>query len=354
MRSMCMTVAEKPLRRALVSAFFFLVFVPPLVSESAGLTVFQAADSLEAGVFADPVSEAVWFYKAGRMVNYKPGSPVVLFDGRPVYVPSVPASPPSVIPQELFAKMQDFFSAYSDRFSYRVGAILIDPGHGGKDPGATGSYESGGKTVSVREKDVVLSVAQSLYEPLRSRYPDKKILLTRSGDTYPSLEDRVNMANAVELAEHEAVLYVSIHANAAFNKDSSGFEVWYLSPDYRRTVIDEDAVDSSEILPILNSMMEEEFTTESILIAKSILDGLEAQIGGESKNRGLKAESWFVVRNARMPSVLIELGFVTNPTEVRLLNDPGYLQKCATGIYNGLVNFISYFENSGGFCSSND
>ena len=101
-------------------------------------------------------------------------------------------------------------------------------------------------------------------------------------------------------------------------------------------------------------MMEEEFTTESILIAKFILDGMEEQIGDKSENRGLKAESWFVVRNARMPSVLIELGFVTNDTEVRLLSDKGYLQKCAAGIYNGLVNFISYFENSGGPGPSND
>ena len=107
-------------------------------------------------------------------------------------------------------------------------------------------------------------------------------------------------------------------------------------------------MDSEEIIPILNSMMEEEFTTESILIAKSILDGLEAEIGDLSPNRGLKAESWFVVRNARMPSVLIELGFVTNEKEARLLDDAAALQKYATGIYNGIVNFVSYFESIGG------
>ena len=171
--------------------------------------------------------------------------------------------------------------------------------------------------------------------------------MTREDDIYPSLEARVNMANSVELESHEAVIYVSIHANAAFNKNSTGFEVWYLSPDYRRTVIDSKTVDTAEIVPILNSMMEEEFTTESILIAKSILDGLEAEIGDVSNNRGLKAESWFVVRNARMPSVLIELGFVTNEDEARLLDNSDYLQKYAAGIYNGIVNFVSYFESVG-------
>lgn len=350
---MCMTASDS-CRPVFLAALILLVFSLPLFPETKPLMVSQAADSLGAEIFVDPVSGAVSFLKNNRIVNFKPGSPVVLFDSKPVYMDSALDTEPPFVPEEIFSKMQEYFSSYSMRYSYRVGAILIDPGHGGKDPGAIGSYTVDGKTVSVREKDVVLSVSLDLYNRLKTRYPDKKILLTRSGDTYPSLEDRVNMANSVELAEHEAILYISVHANAAFNKKSSGFEVWYLTPDYRRTVIDESSVDSAEILPILNSMMEEEFTTESILIAKFILDGMEEQIGDKSENRGLKAESWFVVRNARMPSVLIELGFVTNDTEVRLLSDKGYLQKCAAGIYNGLVNFISYFENSGGPGPSND
>ncbi len=79
------------------------------------------------------------------------------------------------------------------------------------------------------------------------------------------------------------------------------------------------------------------------------MDSLATQIGDTSKNRGIKEEAWFVVRNARMPSVLVELGFVSNPAEAALLADPAYLQRCALGIYNGLVSFISYFEGSRGF-----
>ncbi|UZW05560.1 N-acetylmuramoyl-L-alanine amidase, partial [Treponema pallidum] len=100
---------------------------------------------------------------------------------------------------------------------------------------------------------------------------------------------------------------------------------------------------------ILNSMLEEEFTMESIMIARSIADGMQASVGAQSKNRGVKEEAWFVVRNAKMPSVLVELGFVSNPVEARLLNDADYLKRCAQGIYNGLVSFITYFEGSGGF-----
>ena len=71
-------------------------------------------------------------------------------------------------------------------------------------------------------------------------------------------------------------------------------------------------------------MLEEEFTTESIILARNIMTGLQAEIGADSPNRGVRAEEWFVVRNARMPSVLIETGFVTNPEEGKLL-DPGRL-----------------------------
>lgn len=234
---------------------------------------------------------------------------------------------------------------------FKIGAILIDPGHGGKDTGAIGSYtNSKGKKVELKEKDVVLEIATELYKKLKKDFPDKRIYLSRSEDTTVSLEQRVELANNIPLAEHEAVLYVSVHANSNLRPEPSGFEVWYLTPDYRRNIIADDAADV-EILPILNSMLEEEFTTESILIAKFISDGLEAEIGKQSPNRGLKEEAWYVVRNANMPSVLVEVGFVSNPKEAKLLADSNYLRKIVTGMYNGLSSFIAHFERSRGFTS---
>ncbi len=230
---------------------------------------------------------------------------------------------------------------------YRVAVILIDPGHGGKDTGAIGRHTIKGKQLIIQEKDVVLDVAKRLYDKLRATYPDKRIMMTREGDTYPSLEDRVEKANGVVLKKQEAIIYLSIHANASFNKKTKGFEVWYLPPDYRRNVLgSEPSTEKKEILPILNSMMEEEFTTESVIIAKNVLEGLDEQIGKSSPNRGLKEESWFVVRNTRMPSILTEIGFVTNPDEAVLLATPDYLQKIAAGLYNGVVGFIGSFESS--------
>lgn len=191
-----------------------------------------------------------------------------------------------------------------------------------------------------------------LYERLHAAYPDKQIILTRSTDKFLTLGERTDIANNVKVGENEAVLFISVHVNSSLNKTSSGYEVWYLSPGYRRTVLDKSAVDGDKnLFPILNSMLEEEYTTESIMIAKFIMDGLSAQIGKESTARGIRAEEWFVVKNSNMPAVLIELGFVSNEKEALLLNDDKYLKKATLGIYNGIAAFITHFERSQGFTS---
>jgi N-acetylmuramoyl-L-alanine amidase len=176
------------------------------------------------------------------------------------------------------------------------------------------------------------------------------VLLTREGDTYPSLEDRVALANAVPLGENEAIVFISVHANASFNKNARGYEVWYLSPEYRRTVIDPSPRgNSADIMTIYNAMLEEEFTTESIIMAQSILEGFKEELGSLLPSRGIKAEDWFVVRNARMPSVLVELGFVTNEEDARLMTGEAYLRKFSDALYKGITGFIALFERSGGF-----
>ena len=233
--------------------------------------------------------------------------------------------------------------------AYSIGAILIDPGHGGKDPGASATFTIKGKKTTVVEKDINLRVGLKLFDMLTKAYPKKRIMMTRSTDKYLSLEERTNIANSVKLGENEAVLYLSVHVNASLDKGATGFEVWYLSPGYRRQVIDSKSAEDKSLLTILNSMMEEEYTTESILMAKFIEDGINAQVGAQSPRRGIKEEEWFVVRNAKMPSVLVETGFLSNEQEAALLSDDEYLKKMALGIYNGLGAFITHFERSRGF-----
>ncbi|MCR5290736.1 MAG: N-acetylmuramoyl-L-alanine amidase [Treponema sp.] len=318
-----------------------------------GFSLDLLTESLKTGtvVYWDPLSGNGLLEKNGHQVSFSAGQNVVLLDNRKLALVDEPVIKDGnlSVTSDFLSTIENFFKQESADIPFRVGAIIVDPGHGGKDPGALQEYTFNGKKVVVREKDITLAVGKMLYSRLKSGYPDKQILMTRSTDVFLSLGQRTDIANSVSLKDHEAILFVSIHANASLDKKASGYETWYLTPDYRRTVLDKDNNEDNTLFPILNSMMEEEYTTESILIAKFIMDGLQAQLGGLSTPRGIKAEEWFVVRNANMPSVLIETGFVTNEKEAALLNDQGYLKKVALGIYNGLTAFVTHFERSRGF-----
>jgi len=237
------------------------------------------------------------------------------------------------------------------RLQPRVAAILIDPGHGGKDSGAIGYHKDKQGELRLLEKDVVLDVSKKLYLLLNKEYPDKQIMLTRDDDRYLKLEERTEIANNVEVGKNEAIIFVSIHANAAFNREAKGYEVWVLPGDYRRTLIDTEDLDEETrpIAPILNVLLEEEYSIESITLAQAVLKGFDNVVGDVTDNRGIREESWFVVRKAKMPSILIELGYVTNKEEATRLADQAYLQKLVLGIYTGIRSFVSNFESTRGF-----
>ncbi len=286
----------------------------------------------------------------GRVVVFKPGIPFLLFN----YTNKSENLDISTHPDgEIYfsKKAEDtiikfFQPPVSLEDSLRIKAIVIDPGHGGKDSGAVGNYILNGKAAQLKEKDVVLTVGLELSRKLKNGYPDKEIILTRSTDEFITLEQRTVIANRIDLKENESIIFVSVHANASLNSKANGFEVWYLPPEYRREVLD-DSVKQSEpkdVVPILNTMLEEEITVESILLAQSIQKGLSLVIGDKINDRGLKEESWFVVRNAKMPAVLVEMGFITNQDEAVILGDQMYLKKISEGIYNGISGFIDHFE----------
>ena len=305
----------------------------------------------------DPLTGTGYLERGGYRAAFKLGSSVWLMDGHgilPLAAVELRGGVP-YLPSEAAAALKAWFAGKEEERAsqFHVAAILIDPGHGGKDPGALADHLIGGAQKRVVEKDIALAVALRVRDRLLERWPSRKILLTRDADVYPTLEERVEVANSLELGKNDAVIYLSIHANASFNKNARGFEVWYLNPEYRRKLVDGSKVPASdaEILPILNAMMEEEFTTESVLLAKRVLDRIGAAVGDASPNRGLRAEEWFVVRNAKMPSVLVEVGFLTNPQDAALLSKADYLRKLGDGIYTGIVDFVEYFEKLKGTAS---
>lgn len=331
---------------------FFAFFCVPLFAGQHLLNEKAAESGMT--LYWDTLSATGIIEKNGHQISFQAENPLCMLDSSALIITDAPVLKDGklYVTDGFIFSAEEYFKSAGGADGFKIGAILIDPGHGGKDPGASGTFKVNGKTIKVQEKDVVLSIGKMLYSRLKAAYPEKQIIMTRYGDTFPQLSERTDIANNVKLGANEAILYVSIHANASLNKASSGYEVWYLSPGYRRTVLDKSATGGdNSLFPILNSMMEEEYTTESILIAKFIMDGLGAQIGNLSKARGIKAEEWFVVRNANMPSVLIEVGFVTNEKEALNLNTESYLQKIALGIYNGISAFVTHFERSRGFIS---
>ena len=341
--------------------FYCVVFfcAAGIFAAESAVNLLVEAKKAGAALYWDPMSSGGVLENNGHSLSFRVDDRLAMLDNTRLLVIDPPQKRDGAIyvSAAFMSQAQELFkpraAAPESPAYYKIGAILIDAGHGGKDPGAVGTHTIKGKKITLQEKDITLEVSKLLAAKLKAAYPAKNIMLTRTGDAFLSLEQRVDIANSIPLAPAEAVLNISIHVNASLDKQASGFEVWYLNPGYRRTVLGKTAQSGAdmnkELFSIFNTMMEEQYTTESILIAKFVLEGLQARIGAQSESRGIKQEEWYVVRNANMPSVLVELGFVTNPAEAELLSDSAYLNKAAEGIYNGLAAFVTHFEQSRGF-----
>ncbi len=218
-----------------------------------------------------------------------------------------------------------------------VRKIVIDAGHGGKDPGAIG--RSG-----LREKDVVLDIAKRLAVLFRNE--GIEVVLTRSTDTFLPLSQRVDKANA-----SHADLFLCVHANANRNRNVRGFEVYYVSPsvnDNERAVsaARTDAPNlgnisvsnaSLNLKTALWDMIYGYSRAESMELGRSICKSVQ----GEVNNRisGIKGARYFVLKGARMPAVLIEVGYLSNAEEERCLKNSFFRQQIAEGIKSGLLDY---------------
>jgi N-acetylmuramoyl-L-alanine amidase len=337
-------------RRLLALAMLLLA---ALVAAAADRELLELLEELDATCEWDPLREAGVILAGSDRIAFQVGTPFVLLnyterldipaprreDGRILFDASAVQAVTTAVERMRTARPE---------IGLRIGAIVLDPGHGGKDPGGVGRRTVDGKTVPLQEKDVVLQLALMVAERLRAVLPGKDVVLTRSDDTFVELEARAAMANELQEKLGDAVLYVSIHANASPRTKANGFEVWYLPPTYRRTLIGSQAAGGDpDLAPILYSMLEEEISVESVVLAREILKAIDAKVGTVSPNRGLKEEAWAVVRNSRMPAVLVEAGYVTNPEEAANLADPAYLMDLADGLYNGIIAFVARFERAG-------
>jgi len=232
--------------------------------------------------------------------------------------------------------------AFKPRPERRIRRIVLDPGHGGPDPGAVGRQ-------GTQEKAIVLDLAKRLKRRLEEKGFEVK--LTRDSDVHVPLVERCRMANGVK-----PDMFISVHANAAPNRDACGFEVYFLSEaktDWDRAVAARENAAFAEELPdsslvkdalglILADLAQNEFLVESSELAAAIQD--KAVRAGRVKDRGVRQANFHVLRNNYMPAVLVECGFLTNRSEEKLLRQGEHREKLARGIAEGVVEFARAYE----------
>lgn len=229
-------------------------------------------------------------------------------------------------------------SNIAKQFALGVQKIVIDPGHGGKDPGAPGH------TKGVWEKDITLKLAKKLAKKLSSSLKCN-VALTRNSDRYLSLEERTAIANT-----EKADLFISLHCNAAENKRLKGIETYFLN-----LATDEKAIavaarenatskkNISDLETILNDLMKNAKINESSRLAEDIQNSLVSEMKKRYsgiKDLGVKQAPFYVLIGARMPSVLIETAFLSNGKECRRLTNAKYQERLCNSIKVGIQKYI--------------
>jgi N-acetylmuramoyl-L-alanine amidase len=222
-----------------------------------------------------------------------------------------------------------------------VNRIVIDAGHGGKDPGAVGKN-------GLKEKDTVLKAANLLAKKIREELGCEAVL-TRGNDTFLELERRTAIANV-----KKADLFISLHVNAHRYSKVQGLETYFLN-----IALDEDSMNLaarenatskkniSDLQVILNDLMLNTKINESSRLAKFVHNGMVEELRktyGNVKSRGVKQAPFYVLIGADMPSILVEIGYITNSVENKRLSSESYLDRVASGIVKGIDSYIKDME----------
>ncbi|MBF0458815.1 MAG: N-acetylmuramoyl-L-alanine amidase [Nitrospirae bacterium] len=225
--------------------------------------------------------------------------------------------------------------------------IVIDPGHGGHDPGAMS--KSG-----LKEKDVVLDISLQLARILREKYYFE-VYMTRSEDKFISLDERTAIANA-----KRADMFVSVHANANNSPSLKGIETYFLnfsnSDEALRVAARENAISikqmkevQSDLSLILASLARESKRDESLRLAHYVQKSMIAKLGKTYRgitDHGVKQALFYVLVGASMPSALVEVSYITNHTEERLLTTEAYKEHIAEAIAAGINKYVSSLPDS--------
>ena len=216
--------------------------------------------------------------------------------------------------------------------------IIVDPGHGGHDFGSSGYLKK------VYEKDIALQIAGRLAKKIRKKLP-YEVLMTRKNDHYLTLEERTAIANT-----KNADLFISIHANESKNQRIYGIETYFLNLATDNSEITvaarENATSTkniSDLQTILTDIMKNTKVDESSVLAGYIQDSSYNYLTRRYthiKNRGVKKAPFYVLLGARMPAVLIETSFISNPRECKRLSSASYQEHLCEGIVKGIRKYV--------------
>lgn len=241
------------------------------------------------------------------------------------------------------------FSGTSDSKINKTMVVIIDPGHGGKDPGAVDK--------GIREKDVVLGIGLKLGKYMNENFPDVKVIFTRSTDVFVPLIDRSRIAN-----KNKAALFISLHANFCGTPAIRGTETFFLGEARSNDNLDVAKKENSVILLednysttyegfdpnssesyIMFATIQGAYLKQSLSFANDIQQQFQSRIN--SLNRGPKQAGFLVLRQSSMPSVLVETGFISNHTEANYLKSEEGQQNIAMSIIDAFRKFKA--KNSG-------
>ena len=227
--------------------------------------------------------------------------------------------------------------------------VVIDPGHGGKDPGAVGAN-------GTREKDVVLEVARKLKARI-NRETGMKAVLTRDSDKFIPLRTRMDIAH-----QHKADLFISVHADANPSSRVSGSSVYILSENgasseaARLIAESENSYElkfgggnlnntSNRIASVLLDLSQNAMIDRSLSLAKSVL-GEISKVNDPLRNR-VESARFVVLRSPDIPSMLVETAFISNPTEEKRLRTANYQQQLASAMFQGVKRYQIAYANNG-------
>jgi N-acetylmuramoyl-L-alanine amidase len=248
--------------------------------------------------------------------------------------PAAPAAPAPVIPSPT---VTDSAVSATGKPSRTVKTVVIDPGHGGKDPGTIGRH-------GTTEKEITLKIGL-LLKDLLAKQPDTRVLMTRERDVFIELEDRAKFANS-----KEADLFISIHVNSHPHKGVRGLEIYHFGEAKDQRALEVAARENGT--PLNSTGVGWEYLVADLLTSKKIENSLElawtakqamvSRLNGRYStiDHGVKTAPFYVLRFTTMPGILAEIAFMSNPAEEEQLRTSAFLTHLAESISDGIQAYL--------------